>query len=91
MNTTFKDPKAKQWLISVLQHEANVQIKFLKTDGTEREMNCTLKEDIVEPYEKKTDKVKARNEDVLPVFDLDKKAWRSFRLDSILSVNFTIS
>jgi hypothetical protein len=61
-----------------------VQIKFKKKDGTERTMKCTLLEDMVPIYEKKTERVKKVNEEVLAVWDLDKEAFRSFKLDSLL-------
>ena len=40
--------------------------------------------------EKKTDKVKTVSTEVLPVYDLEAKGWRSFRLDSILTVTFDL-
>lgn len=61
-----------------------VQIKFTKTDGTERVMKCTLLEDIVPIYEKKTERVKQTNDDLLAVWDLDKAAFRSFKLSSLI-------
>lgn len=60
------------------------KIKFTKTNGEVREMICTLKDDVVVPHEKTTDRVKAINEEVLAVWDCEKNAWRSFRFDSIL-------
>lgn len=53
-------------------------------------MSCTLKEDVVQYTEKKTEKIKKENNDVLAVWDLDKKAWRSFRIDSVKSFAFNI-
>jgi len=61
-----------------------LKITFKKKDGTERTMNCTLLEDIVPVYEKKTERVKKVNEEVLAVWDLDKEAFRSFKLDSLI-------
>lgn len=90
MKVDFRDPKNFEWLVGVLQTEEKVEVKFTKTDGTERVMNCTLKEGFITPSEKKTEKPKKVNENVLPVFDIDKKEWRSFRLDSILSISFNI-
>ena len=63
-------------------------VTFTKNDGTTRDMLCTLREDILPPeflngteqMEKKSRKI---NPDVLPVWDLEKKAWRSFRIDSV--------
>ena len=67
---------------------ANVaEVTFTKSDGTERIMKCTLREDLVIPYEKKTDRVKDVNLDVVPVFDVEKNEWRSFRVDSVKSVS----
>jgi len=63
-----------------------VNIKFTKTDGSERDMKCTLMEEIIKPHEKKTDREKKQNENVISVWDVDKEGWRSFRFDSIISV-----
>lgn len=64
-------------------HRGVVQVTFTKKDGSERSMNCTLSNDLVKQYEKKTDKVKEANLEVCPVFDVDKQEWRSFRFDSV--------
>ena len=60
-----------------------VQITFKKKDGTERIMKCTLQEDLVPIYEKKTERVKKQNDETLAVWDLDIEAFRSFRVDSV--------
>jgi len=60
-----------------------LQVKFNKKDGTERIMCCSLREDIAPVYEKKTERVKKANEEVLAVWDLDKQAYRSFKLNSV--------
>lgn len=62
---------------------------FTKVDGTQREMICTLDQDFLpEMEEKDGEKKKERkiNEEVLPVYDLQKKGWRSFRIDSVIEV-----
>lgn len=74
------------WLKSIL-HEGPVAVTFKKKDGTERVMNCTLQESVVVPHEKTTDRIKEQNDDVCPVWDIDKSAWRSFRYDSIVQVS----
>jgi WYL_2, Sm-like SH3 beta-barrel fold len=67
---------------------ANVaEVRFTKSDGTERLMKCTLKEDLVVPYSKKTDRTKEANNDIVPVFDVEKNEWRSFRVDSVQSIS----
>ena len=82
-------PEGRKWLMDHLKI-STIRVRFIKTDGTERTMNCTLDERVVPALEKKTDKVKALNEDVLPVYDVDAKGWRSFRLDSILTISFDL-
>lgn len=63
-----------------------VNVTFIKKDGTERKMRCTLREDLLpaqtdleEAVQKKTP-----NPDVLAVWDLENEGWRSFRYDSII-------
>jgi len=67
-----------------------VNVKFTKKDGTVREMNCTLKEDLVKPHVKKTDREKIKNPEVCSVFDCEKQEWRSFRYETVIEIGFTI-
>jgi hypothetical protein len=60
-----------------------VSINFTKTNGEERTMQCTLREDVVRPHVKKTERVKKINEDILSVWDIEKDAFRSFRLENL--------
>ena len=64
-----------------------VNVKFTKTDGSERVMKCTLMEEFIKPHDKKTDREKKVNEDIFSVWDVEKEGWRSFRYDSIISIN----
>ena len=61
-----------------------VNISFLKKDGTVREMNATLKEDVMPVVESKG--TKKKNDAVLSVWDVDVSGWRSFRWDSLQEV-----
>ncbi len=77
----------KEELIKLLKNKV-VTIKFKKKDDSIRKMICTLSEDylpepedIIEGTEKK---VKKDNPNTLPVWDLEKLAWRSFRVDSVV-------
>jgi hypothetical protein len=79
----------KKWLKSMLAM-GPVTVSFKKKDGTERKMNCTLQEGVVVPHEKTTDRVKEINDEVCAVWDIDKGAWRSFRYDSIVTINLDI-
>ena len=74
----------KEKLKELLQKNV-LEIKFNKIDGTERVMNCSLKQEIIPISENKTPKkIKPENENVLAVWDLQKEAFRSFRLDSLI-------
>ena len=90
----------KKWLKSHLAY-GPVTIVFTKKDGTERVMECTTSPKLVPLVEEKvhetnTDnpidfpKVKKVNEEVMPVYDLEAKHWKSFRWDSIKQVRFTL-
>jgi hypothetical protein len=62
-------------------------VTFTKTDGTERKMLCTLKAELIPQEEVEgTKRVHKVNEEVLPVWDLEKDAWRSFRVDSVKEI-----
>ena len=69
-------------LIKNLQKKA-MRITFTKVNGEERVMDCTLQENLVP--ETNPDNRK-ENEEVLPVFDINKGEWRSFRMDSITNI-----
>jgi hypothetical protein len=74
----------KDWLST-----SSGNLTFTKKDGTRRTMKCTLNPDLMPPeaFPTSTDstKKKAENLEVLPVWDLDQNAFRSFRIDSIIS------
>ena len=53
-----------------------------RVEGGLRKMLCTLQEDVIP----KTTGKKKENKEVLVVWDLEKKDWRSFRIDSIKKV-----
>ena len=69
-------------------------VTFTKSDGSERVMQCTLVPEFI-PEEMKPiskplvegEKEKEPNLESIRVFDVEKKAWRSFRLDSIIEVS----
>jgi len=75
-----------------MQLEQNVLVvDFTKLNGDKRVMTCTLREDI-KPPATKTDamsqkKVRAISEEVVNVWDVNAKGWRSFRYDRINSVD----
>lgn len=101
MTLNEKDFKIfKRWLKSHLAY-GEVTVIFTKKDGTERTMLCTTSPKLVPQvvHETNTDnpidfpiakKERKVNEDVMPVYDLEAKAWKSFRWDSIKTVRFEL-
>jgi len=69
-------------LIKNLQKKS-MRITFTKVNGDERIMDCTLQEHMI-PQTGESNRKK--NEEVLPVFDINKGEWRSFRLDSVTNI-----
>lgn len=77
----------KDELIKLLKEKV-VTVKFKKKDESIRRMICTLSEEylpeteeLVEGQEKKK---KKDNPNTIPVWDLEKLSWRSFRIDSVV-------
>jgi len=66
-----------------------VTVDFIKKDGTQRKLRCTLRPDLLPPQ---TDIEEAVSKLPFPtslaVWDLENEGWRSFRYDSI--IGFTI-
>ena len=85
----FNDEKSKSWLITLLK-ERPATIIFKKSDGTERKLICTLQENVIPKTDSEKSKKKVLNPEVLPVFDLENNGWRSFRWDSVKSINFSL-
>lgn len=82
----------KKWLKGHLAYGPTTVI-FTKKDGTERVMLCTTSPDIVPPVEIKEGvekKEKKINEEVMPVYDIEANAWKSFRWDSVKQVRFEL-
>ena len=73
----------RETLIKNLQKNV-MQITFDKVSGEERVMHCTLHETFIPATSTNN---KKNNDEVLPVWDVDIGAWRSFRLDSVTNVS----
>jgi hypothetical protein len=70
--------------------KAVVTVNFKKKDDTKRKMICTLNEDYLpdltdDNTEGVSKKSKIESADAIAVWDLEKQAWRSFRVDSIIN------
>ena len=73
--------------------QANVKVvTFQKVNGDKRAMRCTLNPRYLPEAKPKAVGASPRplNEEVLAVYDLDEKAWRSFRIENILKVEATL-
>ena len=73
--------------------QANVRIvTFQKVNGDKRAMRCTLNPTYLPETKPKAVEASPRpeNEEVLAVYDLDEKGWRSFRIENILKVEATL-
>lgn len=91
----------KKWLKGHLNF-GPVTVTFTKKDGSERMMLCTTNKDIIpiDPVHKtntdnpidfpKPKKDRKPNDEVMPVYDLEANAWKSFRWDSIKEIRFTL-
>jgi len=74
--------------LTELLHTGECVVEFTKVNGELRTMPCTLKADLIPPtpvVEGKVVKEKKPNLDVISVWCLDKKEWRSFRLANVIS------
>ena len=94
----------RDWVRGVLE-VAEITVTFVKADGTERDMRCTLDRDRIPPQPPKPAKetpvdgiVRESKEVTKPeenhtqkVFDLDAGAWRSFRYDRLKKVTATMN
>lgn len=84
----------RDWVRSLLQ-KGPVMVTFVKADGTEREMKCTLSGDFLPatpaPTVTESKPRKQPDEHSLRVFDLDKNEWRSFRFERLRKVSAEIA
>jgi hypothetical protein len=73
--------------IKQILREREATVVFTKKDGSQRTMRCTLNEaNIPVEHRPKGESVRKENDNVLAVFDTEKAGWRSFNVDSIISV-----
>lgn len=75
--------------VNELLSSGKVEVVFTKKDGTTRIMKCSLsKEFVPEQLEMALEEGKKKvNPDVQAVYDIEAQGWRSFRWDSVQTVN----
>lgn len=66
----------------------NFNITFIKADGLLRTLKVTLDSDVVPATTARASTAtSAVNTDILPVYDLEDKAWKSITIENIISIN----
>ena len=91
----------RDWVRSLLQQQP-ITVSFTKSDGTDRDMRCTLNHDLIPPAPPKSntgrvdgivlESTKQRKEPkeadpaVIKVYDLEAMSWRSFRMDRLKKI-----
>lgn len=82
-------PADRDYLLEQLSTHV-LDVDFVKVDGTHRTMKCTLVNELLPPTPKPVvdtlKSPKVENLNVISVWDLESKGWRSFRIDSVKSV-----
>jgi hypothetical protein len=81
--------------LSELLHTGECMVEFTKVNGEVRSMPCTLKAEFITdptpaPNLEDPPKVKKENPNVMNVWCLDKKEWRSFRIANVISAKVKI-
>ena len=66
-----------------------VEVVFTKKNGEKRVMRCTRKASLIPDEDTPKGVEREHNPEIVKAYDLDKKAWRSFRKDSVISVSLS--
>lgn len=89
--------KFTKWLKGMLQVSPEVSITFIKKNGTERVMKCTLHPDILPPMPvtessdpTETKKKRKVPEETMAVYDVEAGAWRSFTIKAVKQVRLSV-
>ena len=81
----------KEEMLETLQNSI-AMVSFTKKDGTLRDMQCTLRSDLL-PTKTETTKTpkSAPSTDAIAVYDLEKLAWRAFNLSNVISYSTIVA
>jgi hypothetical protein len=85
-NILMADEVGQEWLKGILR-EGLVTISFIKKDGTNRDMVCTLKESLIPEDHTPKGTERKKPTESLAVFDTEEEGWRSFRWDSVKTIS----
>ena len=78
------------WIVSCLKENV-CEVKFIKKNGDERVMKCTLHPKYLPITETVTEETKSKNGESISVWDTEVNGWRSFRLDSVKEFSFQLN
>lgn len=85
--TTEFDLESKYRELHHLLESHDCEVVFTKVDGSERVMPCTLRADELPPKPlTENSKTRKINHSAISVWCLDKKEWRSFRVEGVKSI-----
>lgn len=85
-----KTPEFRDWLITILADEKNATtVTFTKKDGTERVMKCTRSPTLI-PEDQHPKNGTGDSDSAIRVFDLDKNEWRSFVVENVKRIEYTL-
>jgi len=77
------DSNSREYMISELKKRV-CRVIFKKVNGDERDMQCTLIEDVL-PLRTGDPKARPVNEKTIVAFDTMKGEYRSFRVENVIS------
>lgn len=91
-NSEFvKTPEFRDWLLGLLADEKNpTTITFMKKDGTQRVMKCTRNPAQIPEDQHPKDGISIETNGTIRVFDLDKNEWRSFIVENVKRIEYSI-
>lgn len=81
------EEEAYRDLVLKMLKEGEVALDFTKADGTNRKMRATLNPELIAANGPLLEVKEERTESLYhqPVYDLDKRAWRAFRWNRLIS------
>jgi hypothetical protein len=87
----FDNEAGRDWMRGVLKMHV-CEVVFTKKDGTERTMRCTLNPELIPSADSDTSSSgnRKKSDEAQAVYDLDADGWRSFRWDSVISIQFSL-
>ena len=66
-----------------------VNVRFVKLDGTDRDMKCTLREDLV-PATKSGKQEQFPFSKLITTYDTENEGWRSFYFDRVKDYEYGV-